>query len=154
MCPRLRSKVDFDTEQLRALLEVFRCLLTAPSDWQPAPVELVAVAAVLHSFYCGIERLLEYIAEGVDGGAPDGKAWHRELVDRMTTRTDRRPAVLSVELADDLKEYLAFRHLFRKTYLQDLRWNKMRPLALRCSDVLATFSEEIERFLAALERDA
>jgi hypothetical protein len=50
-----------------------------------------------------------------------------------------RQAVLSEELAGKLKEYLAFRHLFRGASIALMRWSKMQPLAVQARDTLRQF---------------
>jgi hypothetical protein len=67
---------------------------------------------MLHSFYTLIEKILELIARQVDEGVPASGAWHRDLLEQMRRPTADRGAVISDDLAEKLKEYLAFRHLF------------------------------------------
>jgi hypothetical protein len=75
-------------------------------------IETSAVAAMLHSFYTLIEKILESIAREVDHSVPGAGTWHRDLIEQMTKPTASRTSVISQELAEKLKEYLAFRHLF------------------------------------------
>jgi hypothetical protein len=91
-------------------------------------VEISALAAMLHSFYTGIENVMKRIALRIDGGLPEGPAWHTRLLDRLRT-------------------YMAFRHMFRHTYSFELRWDHMKPLVSECQDILRQFEEQVEKFL-------
>jgi hypothetical protein len=42
-----------------------------------------SVALNIHSFYSGLERVLEKIASAVEGSLPQGVNWHQELLDQM-----------------------------------------------------------------------
>ena len=110
-------------------------------------IETSAVAAMLHSFYTLIEKIMELIAREIDQVVPGSGAWHRDLIEQMTTPNSHRQAVISEDLAGQLKEYLAFRHLFRGASIALMRWNKMRPLADRASGTLRQFERELATFL-------
>jgi hypothetical protein len=109
-------------------------------------VETSAVAAMLHSFYTLIEKILASIAREIDHAVPTAGTWHRDLIDQMTQPTASRQAVLSEDLAGKLKEYLAFRHLFRGASIALMRWNKMQPLANRAGETLRQFEGELSKF--------
>src|SRR5208282_6103466 len=98
-------------------------------------------------FYTLIEKILELIAREIDRAVPESGSWHRDLVERMTQPTSIRQAVISEDLAGKLKEYLAFRHLFRGASIALMRWNKMQPLADRAGETLRQFEGELDAFL-------
>lgn len=70
MWDKLRRQVATELEQLGRLLETHRSLLNRSSDIDPSPVELMALAAMLHSFY--------------NGAVPTGEFWHRDLLNAAT----------------------------------------------------------------------
>jgi hypothetical protein len=110
---KFRKQQATEREQLQRLLSgihglLGRCRTTAPSE-----IELSALAALLHSFYTGVENIFKRVVVELDGDPVRGDAWHRELLLRMKTPTAHRPALLSEELHDSLNEYLRFRHVFR-----------------------------------------
>jgi hypothetical protein len=108
-----RRRLDSQVESLVRLRE----------RWQRegADGERVDAAALrLQSLYTGIERCLLQIVRVLNGSTPEGTDWHRRLLDRLTLATDLRPAVLSDATARDLRELLAFRHLVRHRYADDL----------------------------------
>ena len=56
-----------------------------------------------------------------------GEGWHRQLLERMATATEQRPAVFKEVTQAGLQEYLRFRHLVRNLYADELR---TEPIAL------------------------
>jgi hypothetical protein len=109
----LREQVTVEPEQLHRLLEMYRPLVERCANDAPNDIELSALAAMLHSFYNGIENIFKRVAEELDGGSPSGEFWHRKLLDSMKTPRTSRPAAVSGELTERLDDYLTFRHLFR-----------------------------------------
>src|SRR5271165_5062908 len=90
---------------------------------------------------------MELIARDIDQVVPGSGTWHRDLIEQMTQPTVSRQAVISGDLAEKLKEYLAFRHLFRGASIALMRWNKMQPLANRASETLVQFEAELAAFI-------
>jgi hypothetical protein len=57
---------------------------------------LDGVALNLHSFYTGVERILEDIARTMEKSIPSGPTWHRDLLLQMSANMNSvRPAVIS-----------------------------------------------------------
>jgi hypothetical protein len=113
---KLRNQIDVERKQLNRLIDEHRSLLDSCVTSEPNAIELSALATFLHSFYSGIENSLKRVAVEIDGGAPSGEAWHRQLLASMATETNARPSVLSKTLYETVREYLAFRHFFRQAY--------------------------------------
>jgi hypothetical protein len=90
---------------------------------------------------------LKRIAQDVDGHVPSAEFWHRDLLDQMQISTKDRIPVISAALAERLKEYLAFRHLFRGASVALMRWPKMRPLAEEAAATYRQFNAEVLAFL-------
>jgi hypothetical protein len=120
-----------------------KCATNPPND-----VEIAALAAMLHSFYGGIENIFKRIAEELDGQSPHGGAWHRELLDLMAQPGKVRHAVIPKALVERLDGYLDFRHFFRHSYVFFLRWDRMRDLVLGCEETLKLLEDELDRFFA------
>lgn len=59
-----------------------------------------------------------------------------------------RPRVISDELAADLDEFLAFRHLFRNIYGFELKGDRIDYLAEKFEKVAETLRKEIEESVA------
>jgi hypothetical protein len=90
---------------------MYRVLLRKCETSPPDDIELSALAAMVHSFYTGIENIFKRIAEELDGQLPRSSGfWHRELLDTMNKPGRVRPAVISENLVECLDSYLDFRH--------------------------------------------
>jgi hypothetical protein len=77
--PELKEQIGVEEAQLQHLLELHRPLLEKCRSEEPSPIELSALAALLYSYYTGIENLFRRVAIEVDGGTIHGDAWHRRL---------------------------------------------------------------------------
>ena len=150
MWDRLCKQVQVERDQLRHLLDTHRSLLIKCERVTADPIELSALAAVLHSFYTGIENIFKRIALTLDGGLPEGEIWHRRLLDSMATASSVRSAVISQSLRDNLRGYLDFRHVFRHAYTFELRWQKMSGLVINCASVFRQLETEFDAFLESL----
>lgn len=122
--------------------------LLARIPHRPSFVEIRAAGSLLHDFYTGAEKIFQRIALEMEGGLPAGAEWHSELLARMATPVeDRRPAVISEELKDQLGEYLRFRHLFRYMYGFQLRWDRCHPLLSDLPAIKGEFQRQLHNFL-------
>jgi hypothetical protein len=118
---------------------------------KPSNYTLRAGGSILHDFYTGIEKILEDIAKEVDRRVPDGEGWHSELLHQMTLDIPGlRPSILSTATEKKLREYLGFRHLFRKRYGFELDWIKMKRLLLRIQTVISSVEQEIGIFFKVI----
>jgi hypothetical protein len=81
---KVRKQVAVEREQLDHLIETHRPLLARCASTPPGAIELSALAAMLHSFYTGVENIFKRVAVEIDSAPPRGEAWHRELLDSMT----------------------------------------------------------------------
>ena len=115
----LREQVAVEREQLQRLLRVHRPLLERCLADPPDDIELSALAAMLHSFYNGIENIFKRITLELGDPMPGSESWHKSLLDGMTQATANRKPVLSSELRGRLKEYMEFRHVFRVGAFQE-----------------------------------
>lgn len=147
MWHKLRRQIATELEQLRRLLQTHHSLFNRSSEPDPSAIELMAMAAVLHSFYNGVENILKRIAIEIDDSMPSGDFWHRDLLDAAMRPGISRPAVLSEELGERLSEYLNFRHFFRHAYTYNLQWDRMRGLVLSCEHTFVRFEAELQSFL-------
>lgn len=114
---------------------------------KPSNFSLRAGGSILHDFYTGVEKILEDIAKEVDRRVPIGEGWHSELLHQMTLDIPGlRPPVISLNTEKRLREYLGFRHLFRKRYGFELEWGKMRRLLLNMPKMISSVEGEIKTF--------
>jgi hypothetical protein len=118
---------------------------------KPSNYVLRAGGSILHDFYTGIEKIFENIAKEIDQRVPMGEEWHSELLHQMTLDIPGlRPPVITTHTERKLREYLGFRHLFRKRYGFELDWEKMKRLLIRIPQVLSPLEKEIEIFFKTL----
>jgi len=62
---RLGRQVAVERQQLHRLLKVYRAVLEKCASTPPNDVELSALAAMLHSFYNGIENIFKRISRNL-----------------------------------------------------------------------------------------
>ncbi len=114
MSPKLAKQIRVELDLLHRLLKRHPGLLEKCGREVPAALEIDALANMLHSFYTGIENIFKRIQVTIDGSADDAEFSHGALLDRMARPSEMRPAVLSPELRTVLRNYLQFRHMFRR----------------------------------------
>jgi len=113
---------------------------------------LDAVALNLHTFYSAIERIFEKIANEIDESVPGGANWHRELLDQMILEIDGiRPAVLSIDLKEELEDYRGLRHVVRNVYTFHLNPEKLADLVAKLPGVMSKFEVQLTGFARFLQ---
>ena len=114
-----------------------------------------ALALNLHSFYNGIERILEIVARRLDPSFPAGERWHRQLLEQMTQEMPGvRPPVLSGLSAQRLTEFLAFRHRVRNLYTFNLNASRLHELVERLPAAWESARADIEAFRNLMQQAA
>jgi uncharacterized protein YukE len=114
---------------------------------------LDGVALNLHSFYTGIERILEMIAQISDEYKPSGANWHRELLLQLASEVPGiRPAVISDSLLKALDNYRGFRHVVRNIYTFRLEAEQISPLVVQLADTYKHCQQELSQFAEFLEK--
>ncbi len=151
MWPELKDQLAIEQAQLQQLFEVHSPLLEQSRHQEPNPIELSALGAFLHSFYTGVENLFRRVTLELGDDLPQNDAWHQRLLQRMTVPTENRPALLSTDLADQLKVYLQFRHVFRQAYSFQLHWEKMAPLVLTSEAAFSSLRQEVSLFVQQMD---
>lgn len=125
--------------------------VTAVSRPDSTRLQLYGAAALLETFYSGVEKALTRIA-GATGSMPEGAAWHRQLRDDATLELPRfRPAVLSVPTVRMLDPYLTFRDRLRNLYLFDLDARLVLSLLADTPAAWAVASADLGTFAAQLD---
>jgi len=144
---KLRKQSAVEQEQLHQLLRTYRPILEKCGASPPTEIELSGLAALLNSFYNGVENIFKRVCAELGDPLAEGEAWHKELLDGMAEATAHRKAVISARLRSRLKEYLEFRHFFRHAYIFTLRWDRMKGLVLGCEETLRQLESELDSFL-------
>jgi predicted nucleotidyltransferase len=144
---RLKRQIGLEFENIEKDMKELSDFFQKNSDLKPTRMEMGGIGSYLQSFYNGIERIFERITVTFDGDIPEGKEWHRLLLEQMEISTQNRPAVISHEISLILLDYLKFRHLFRHIYSGELNWEKLYKLAIKVPDTLTAFKEQINSFI-------
>ena len=147
MYEKLQKEIKFELAELRKLFDSYRKYFEKSYIEKPEEIEIMALAAILHSFYTGIEGILKRIAIRVDGSVPLGEIWHSQLLGTMSKPGKNRSKVISDSLEEKLRHYLNFRHMFRHAYTFHLNWERMEPLVRECENTFHVFENELELFL-------
>lgn len=142
------EKLKVELEDLQTEVNAISPLLAKVQTIKPDPIEIRAIAATLHAFYNGAERMYLLIAKEVDRKVPQSTRWRRELLEQMHVATDARPAVVDDFLFGHMIDYLGFRHFFRHSYPMELNWEIMQPLATNLQKCHQLFRESMEHFFA------
>jgi hypothetical protein len=118
---------------------------------RPSNYVVRAGGSILHDFYTGIEKIFESVAKEVDNRLPMGEEWHSELLHQMTLDIPGlRPPVITANTEKKLREYLGFRHLFRKRYGFELDWQRLKKLFFGMPQIRSNLEKEIGKFFGAL----
>jgi hypothetical protein len=140
-------KIKHELPQLEKLLRENADLVDKTSVVDPSAIERAALAAMLHSFYNGVENIFKAISRTFDPPFVKNDSWHMNLLQTMASEHPKRAAVISESLRDRLEGYLAFRHVFRSIYGFELRWEKMKNLVAECHETFGTLESEINIFM-------
>lgn len=140
------------------VLELDRVVQRSLTGWarsRQMPEEdmyLDGVALNLHSFYSGIERLFELVAQRIDHNLPTGQTWHRDLIELMAQDVSGvRPAVVGKQRVRALDEFRRFRHLVRNAYTMNLVPEKMSGLLMSLDEEWQLLRAELLAFADFLE---
>lgn len=144
------KEIEFELDEIENLFDLYKEELFELNH-EPNQVELTALASVLHSFYCGIEKIFLSIAKRIDKKIPHDLNWHKTLLFQMMKKNEFRGAVISDKTKEELSDYLAFRHLYRHSYSSRLKWREMKDLVTSIQQTWKKFRSEISLFMKALE---
>ncbi|MFN8496061.1 MAG: hypothetical protein U0350_51190 [Caldilineaceae bacterium] len=140
------------------LAELEHVVKRTTAIWQAATrsaddYHLDAVALNLHGFYAGLERIFEMVAETVDQAKPDGDHWHQELLRQMAAEISNvRPAVITLDVRNNLDEYRGFRHVVRNVYTFNLDPERIDRLVKNLSPLAAKATTQLSAFADLLEQ--
>ena len=142
----LKADIDREMALVERLLEESRNDLSGVGG-TPSRLEVRGVASVLQDFYSGVERVFERIAVELDGELPRGGDWHSQLLNRMEEEVEGvRPRVLTSDLAERLRPFLRFRHLFWNIGGEQLRWERCTELLAEVDEVWPLFQRQMQEF--------
>jgi len=147
------KKIMFELDQIQTLIDSYDDLIQKATKEMPNLIELTALAAVLHSFYNGIENIFQIILKKIDRQTINSSKWHKELLLAMSEQNAQRNAVISIKTMLLLPQYLSFRHFYRHSYSFYLNWEDMKPLINSLNAIWDDFLIEAKEFLTQLDQN-
>jgi len=144
----LSAKVLFEMSQIEINFSTFQSLFNLVEKNEPNMIELAAISTIINSFYMGIERIMQLIAQNMDNELPHGENWHKKLLIQMSCSNKNRMPFISENLFEKLLKYLSFRHFQRNSYEYILDWPELKPLFLSLKDTFAQFKQEMSIFMS------
>lgn len=148
----LRQQVAIEFESSSRTLANLADLRQSIGLREPTVHELAAFGSYIHNIYNGMENVLKRIARFYGEKLPESPSWHKQLL-KLFIEPARTPlpSLLDAELANDLFELLAFRHVFLKRYAAELDWDKLQPLVQKIDGVSARFQSRVIAALSAIK---
>ncbi|AEB09380.1 hypothetical protein [Desulfobacca acetoxidans] len=144
----MANDLEVELDRLERLnREIVRVQGEIKSDSARADLFYENLALKLHNFYTGCERIFQIIASELNGALPSGYDWHKRLLSRMSLVREGRPAILSVETARQLDEFLAFRHVVRNNYGFELNPHRLEELINKYPAVYHEFEVQVRNFV-------
>ena len=134
----IRDRVEAEYEAIETILS----LIPDKNIHQLSQLELAGLATLIHNFYNGIENILKQIFKSRSIEIPAGSSWHQELLVRA-----KHQKLISEDLADKLKEFLAFRHFFSHAYALDLHPSRIESLSEKIKQIFDLLKLEINRII-------
>lgn len=146
----LKKDVVYEIGQIEKVLECVQNLsrtITSPD----VNVDIkTAMAGYLMNFYNGIENICKRIARDYYKIEIGGESWHKDLLALISEGTKNRPSIITKETADELYDYLAFRHFFIHGYSFMLSWENLGLLVNNINNVWKEVKSQIEIFIKNL----
>lgn len=112
-----------------------------------------AIGLMLHNGYGAMECALERLVQAVDGGLPNGAAYHAELIRRAAAPVaGLRPAMITPETASRLQKLRSFRYALRHAYdgYDYKRAAENVPVAVAVEDSFRTDMTDFARSMGIL----
>lgn len=151
MIDKIKIKIKFEIDQIDKLLKDSYLLFKKNKSKKPDFIEISAIAAVLHSFYNGIENIFIIISKNIDGKIPKDKNWHKSLIENLSKSNIKRNIIINENIKKILIEYMEFRHFFRHSYTFHLDWDKMKNLVNNINDFWNNLKIQINNFLIKIK---
>ena len=141
---RLAAEIADDRSALETLASDIARLVAPAADPRDEWMRGSALAFELERFYTAVEALLTRVLRAIDGDVPSGPSSHLDIPRAASVPIDGgRPAVVTTEIAGELRDLLKFRHLARHGY-------ESRPQVPRLEELARTVARVRHPLVASL----
>lgn len=107
---------------------------------QLSELELAGVAVLLNNFYNGIENILKQILKKESIKLPEGPSWHQSLINTAVNEN-----IIPDVLAEEISEYMSFRHFVAHGYAFNLKAERLQELKDNVLKIFEKFKKEINK---------
>jgi hypothetical protein len=144
------SRILQELEELETVwARAERALAAAKQNPADQDFYIDSAALSLHDWYSGLERIMCFIASRLEESTPQGRDWHRELLQQMHLEVpDVRPAVFSKPTVTSLDEYLRFRHVLRNVYSFNLQPERIEALVSGLRETFESVRRDMHAFVS------
>ena len=127
----------------RILNEFF--IVYDPEKKEYTLAEQAAISTYIMNTYSAIESILKQMLlyDKLDVG--DAPGWHEKVL-----RKAGEIGILPPDLLHTISKYLSFRNYFIYTYMFNIKWEDMRPLAEGVKDMIAQIKSETDEYLQTI----
>jgi uncharacterized protein YutE (UPF0331/DUF86 family) len=135
---KYRERIEAEYEAIE------KTLATLPKKplSQLSELELAGVAVLLNNFYNGVENILKQIFKKQSIELTEGPAWHQNLINSAVKEN-----IISEDLANNISEYMSFRHFVAHGYAFNLSPEKLHELTDNVLKVFEKFKDEINKII-------
>ena len=107
---------------------------------QLSELELAGVAVLLNNFYNGIENILKQILKKESIKLPEGPSWHQSLINTAVNKN-----IIPDVLAEEISEYMSFRHFVAHGYAFNLKAERLQELKDNVLKIFEKFKKKINK---------
>lgn len=125
---------------LDELFTVFR-----HDDGEHTLAEQAAISTYIMNTYSAVESILKQMLlyDKLDVG--DAPGWHEKVL-----RKAGEIGILPPDLLHTISKYLSFRNYFIYTYMFNIKWEDMKPLAEGIKDLITQIRSETDEYLQTI----
>lgn len=111
-------------------------------------VHVESLVTNVQGIYTQLESVLKTLAGTIDGYAPSGEAWHRDLLLQVSAVSENRPGMIGSATTESLTELLKFRHAVRHSYPSALRQEDVFRNVALLQQIAPVFLSDMKSFEA------
>jgi len=132
------DRVHFEFKQIDQELQIIKRINVIRRTSDMDDIQIRAAASSLHSIYNGVEKILVFMLKDRSLPPERSTSWHSEVLDLATHNR-----LISEKLADELRDYMGFRHFYRHNYGFMLDGELLKPLLDRIINTVSELKRQI-----------